>query len=382
MSNAHRQQLKNPVKTRADIPKARRIVVKIGSSSLTTVDGGISLDAIHNITSTLAAARQRGTEVILVSSGAISAGLAPLNLGKRPKDLATQQAAAAVGQGLLLAHYTREFSVYGHTVGQVLLTVDDLMRRVQYTNAMRALNRLLKLGVLPIVNENDTVATHEIRFGDNDRLAALVANVVKADALIMLSDVDALYDRPPNEGGTRISAIESDADLEGVKLGSAGKAGVGTGGMVTKVEAAKIASSSGIPAALTNAENARAILAGEDVGTWFAVSGRRQRARSTWLAHLASSHGKLVLDDGAVTAVVDNHRSLLPAGLVRVEGRFEAGDPVDLVNLSGTTVARGLVNYSAKELPAMLGKSTLKLRAELGPEYERVVVHTDDLVLI
>ncbi|MFC0581177.1 glutamate 5-kinase [Micrococcoides hystricis] len=373
---------RNPVKTRADLPKARRIVVKIGSSSLTTVDGGINLDAVHNLVSTLAAVRQRGTEVILVSSGAISAGLAPLNLERRPKDLATQQAAAAVGQGLLLAHYTREFAVYNYPVGQVLLTVDDLMRRSTYTNAMRALNRLLKLGVLPIVNENDAVATHEIRFGDNDRLAALVANVVKADALVMLSDVDALYDGPPADGAQRIPLVESEDDLAGVKLGSAGKAGVGTGGMVTKVEAAKIASGSGIPAALTNADNARAILSGEDVGTWFAVQGRRRRARSTWLAHLASSHGKLVLDDGAVTAVVDNHRSLLPAGLVRVEGRFESGDPVELVDLQGKVIARGLVNYSAKELPAMLGKSTLKLRAELGPEYERVVVHTDDLVLV
>lgn len=191
------------VASRSDLRHARRLVVKIGSSSLTTIDGGISVDALNRLVADLQVLRERGTEVVLVSSGAIAAGLAPLGLGSRPQDLATQQAAAAVGQGLLLAHYTRAFTQYQTTVSQVLLTVEDLMRRTQYTNALRTLEKLLSLGAVPVVNENDAVATHEIRFGDNDRLAALTANLLRADALILLSDVDALYDGPPTRVAVR-----------------------------------------------------------------------------------------------------------------------------------------------------------------------------------
>lgn len=371
-----------PVTSRASLCDARRLVVKIGSSSLTTSDG-VSREAINALTDVLAQARAAGTQVVLVSSGAIAAGLAPLGLPKRPRDLATQQAAAAVGQGRLLSHYTESFQRHGLTVAQVLLTAEDLIRRTQFTNAHRSLEKLLALGVVPVVNENDTVATQEIRFGDNDRLAALVANVVKADALLLLSDVDALYDGPPSRPGSRrIPEISSEEDLDGVVIGRAGPAGVGTGGMVTKVEAARIATGSGIPALLTSAPQAAAAWAGEDVGTWFAVSGRRRSARSAWLGLLADVRGRLLLDAGAVEAVVGNSRSLLPAGIIGVEGRFEAGDPVELADPDGTVVARGLVNYSAGELPRMLGRSTAELRADLGPEYERVVVHTDDCVRV
>ncbi|WP_281445121.1 glutamate 5-kinase, partial [Paenarthrobacter nicotinovorans] len=185
---------------RQGIATAKRIVVKVGSSSLTSIKGGISEKSLTQLVNALAGKRNAGTEIILVSSGAIAAGLAPLGLAKRPKDLATQQAAASVGQGLLMARYTQAFNAHGVTVSQVLLTADDLMRRTQHTNAFRALDRLLNLGVVPVVNENDTVATHEIRFGDNDRLAALVAHLVRADALVLLSDVDAVYDGPPSQG--------------------------------------------------------------------------------------------------------------------------------------------------------------------------------------
>lgn len=371
-----------PVTSRQTLRDAQRLVVKIGSSSLTTSDG-VSREAIDALTDVVAQARAQGTQVILVSSGAIAAGLAPLGLPKRPRDLATQQAAAAVGQGRLLAHYTASFQRHGLTVAQVLLTAEDLIRRTQFTNAHRSLEKLLALGVVPVVNENDTVATQEIRFGDNDRLAALVANVVKADALLLLSDVDALYDGPPSRAGSqRIAEVRSEGDLEGVVIGRAGPAGVGTGGMVTKIEAARIATGSGIPALLTSAPQAAAAWAGEDVGTWFAVSGRRRSARSAWLGLLADVRGRLVLDAGAVDAVVSHSRSLLPAGIVAVEGRFEAGDPVELANQEGTVVARGIVNYSASELPRMLGRSTTELGSDLGPEYERVVIHTDDCVRV
>lgn len=364
------------------LPAAHRIVVKVGSSSLTTIRGGISEKALAALVDTLAERANAGTEIVLVSSGAIAAGLAPLGLARRPKDLATQQAAASVGQGLLMARYTQAFGAHGVTVSQVLLTADDLVRRTQYKNAHRALEKLLHLGVVPVVNENDTVATHEIRFGDNDRLAALVAHLVHADALVLLSDIDSVYTGPPSEGGSRIGHVRGAGDLDGVRIGSAGKAGVGTGGMATKVEAATIAASSGIPALVTSTSAASRALAGEDVGTWFSVSGRRKPVRLLWLEHLAAVRGTLTLDDGAVRAVTDRHRSLLPAGVTAVSGEFEAGDPVEIADQSGHVLARGLVNFSADELPAMLGRSTRDLGREMGPEYERVVVHVDDLVLL
>ncbi|MGY2746193.1 glutamate 5-kinase [Arthrobacter sp. UYCu723] len=371
-----------PAPDRAVLSGASRIVVKVGSSSLTSIKGGISEEALTDLADALAHKHNEGAEIILVSSGAIAAGLAPLGLDKRPRDLATQQAAASVGQGLLMARYTHAFGAHGVTVSQVLLTADDFMRRSQHTNAFRALNRLLNLGVVPVVNENDTVATHEIRFGDNDRLAALVAHLVRADALVLLSDVDSLYDGPPSHGAKRIPHVTGPHDLDGVSIGSPGKAGVGTGGMVTKVEAAMIAAGSGIHALVTSTSNAAAALAGQDVGTWFSVNGSRKPIRLLWLAHLASVQGTLVLDDGAVRAVRDRHTSLLPAGITAVQGSFEAGDAVEMVSPDGTVIARGLVNYAADELPQMLGRSTRELGKTLGRGYDRVVVHVDDLVLV
>ncbi|WP_144670698.1 glutamate 5-kinase [Arthrobacter sp. U41] len=367
---------------RSVLSGARRIVVKVGSSSLTSIRGGISEEALTELADALAHKRNAGTEIILVSSGAIAAGLAPLGLAKRPRDLATQQAAASVGQGLLMARYTHAFGAHGVTVSQVLLTAEDFMRRRQHTNALRALDRLLNLGVVPVVNENDTVATHEIRFGDNDRLAALVAHLVRADALVLLSDVDSLYDGPPAHGAQRIPHVAGPQDLDGVTIGRTGKAGTGTGGMVTKVEAATIAAGSGIPALVTSTGNAAAALAGKDVGTWFSVNGSRKPVRLLWLAHLASVEGTLVLDDGAVRAVRDRRTSLLPAGISAVHGHFEAGDAVEMVSPDGTVIARGLVNYGAAELPQMLGRSTKELGSSLGRGYDRVVVHVDDLVLV
>lgn len=368
--------------SRQEIATAARIVVKVGSSSLTSVAGGISEAALEKLVEVLAQRRLAGTEIILVSSGAISAGLLPLGLSRRPKDLATQQAAASVGQGLLMAHYNKAFTSYGVTASQVLLTAEDLTRRHQYVNAHRALERLLNLGVVPIVNENDTVATHEIRFGDNDRLAALVAHLIKADALVLLSDVDSLYDGPPSEGATRISQVDSPEDLEGIVIGSAGKAGIGTGGMATKVQAAMIAAETGIPALVTSTEQAGAALAGEDVGTWFGINGNKRPVRMLWLAHLADIRGRLVLDDGAVRAVGERHKSLLPAGITQVTGDFDAGDAVEISDSRGNVFAHGLVNYRHSDLPQMLGRSTKDLAKDLGREFEREVVHVDDLVLL
>ena len=321
------------------IEQARRVVVKVGSSSLTTRDGGLDPERLDALVCVLAEHRLAGHEVVLVSSGAIAAGLSPLGLPHRPRDLATQQAAASVGQVLLAARYSDAFATRGLRVGQVLLTADDVVRRSHYANARRTLDKLLAMGVVPVVNENDTVATHEIKFGDNDRLAALVAHVVHADLLVLLSDVDALYDGPPVRPGTRrVPWVRGPADLDGLTIGRSGVAGVGLGGMVTKVEAAQIATAAGIPVLLTSAALAGAALAGEDVGTWFDAQARRTNRRLLWLAHAARSSGRLVLDDGAVAAVVERRMSLLRPELCRWRG---ASQPVSRSTWPNRGAGRG-----------------------------------------
>ncbi|MFI6560767.1 glutamate 5-kinase [Streptomyces sp. NPDC050534] len=369
---------------RQGVIEARRIVVKVGSSSLTSAAGGLDADRVDALVDVLARSRSGGEkEIVLVSSGAIAAGLAPLGLRRRPRDLARQQAAASVGQGLLVARYAASFARHGVRVGQVLLTSDDMSRRAHHRNASRTLDKLLAMGAFPIVNENDTVATDEIRFGDNDRLAALVAHLVHADLLVLLSDVDGVYDGDPSKPGTsRIAQVRGPEDLAHVEIGSAGRAGVGTGGMVTKVEAARIAAAAGIPVVLTSAIHAADGLSGKDTGTYFHPAGKRSADRLLWLQHASTPQGHLTLDDGAVRAVVERRTSLLPAGIAAVEGEFSAGDPVELRDGEGRAVARGLVNFDAKEIPQLLGRSTRELARELGPAYEREVVHRDDLVIL
>jgi glutamate 5-kinase len=369
--------------TRGQIGAARRIVVKVGSSSLTSLAGGLDPDRLHRLVDALAGRRAAGSQVVLVSSGAIAAGLAPLGLVKRPRDLATQQAAASVGQ-LLLAHaYSASFLRHEQRIGQVLLTADDMIRRSHYRNAQRTLERLLGLDVLPVVNENDTVATDEIRVGDNDRLAALVAHIVGADALVLLSDVDGLYDGDPRKPGSRLLAeVGAPSDLDAVTVARPGQGALGTGGMSTKITAAAMASASGIPVLLASAEDVAQALdggaEGPKVGTAFRASGRRMSARRFWLRHAADVRGRLDLDAGAVAAVVDRRRSLLAAGVHGIDGDFVSGDVVDLVGPYGVVVARGVVNYDSAELPAVIGKRS----TELPPDHRREIVHADDLVLL
>jgi glutamate 5-kinase len=370
------------MKMRDELAAARRVVIKVGSSSLTTTEGGIDPQRIGHLVGVLARTRLAGREIVLVSSGAIAAGLSPLGLKFRPRDLATQQAAASVGQGLLMGRYTQLFEAYGLGVGQVLLTADDVTRHSHYRNAYRTFGRLLELGVVPIVNENDTVATHEIRFGDNDRLAALVAHLVHANALLLLSDVPALYTtNPARPEARKITNVWGEADLVGIDVAARGTA-IGTGGMVTKIDAARIATSAGIPVVLTTAEQAEAALTGDDVGTLFHPTGRRRPTRLLWLRHASDARGTLVLDAGAVRALTQRNASLLPAGVTEVHGQFSSGEPVELVGPDGSVVARGLVNYDSDELPALLGRSTRDLAAELGAGYDRTVVHRDALVII
>lgn len=367
--------------SRERIANAKRIVVKIGSSSLSSAAGGLDLDRLRTFVDAIAE-RRRDAEIVVVSSGAIATGLAPLQLAKRPTDLPTQQAAAAVGQGLLLSQYTQAFAAHELIVAQVLLTVEDMSRRSQHANAQRTFLRLLELGTVPIVNENDTVATAEIQFGDNDRLAALVAHAIRADALVLLSDVDGLYDGPPSEGGTLIPEVVSGAALQDVRIGGVGNAGVGRGGMATKVDAARIAMAAGIPVVLTNAEQARAALFGEQVGTYFHPAAERRATRFLWLEYATSIRGAVAVDAGARKALQQRGSSLLAAGVVDLAGEFMAGDPVEVRDENGTVFARGIVNFDAADLDGMRGRSTAELAAELGEEFGREVIHRDDLVLM
>ena len=295
---------------RDTVREAARLVVKVGSSSLTTAAGGLDPGRLDRLVDALAARRAAGTQLVLVSSGAIAAGLAPLGLPARPRDLATQQAAASVGQMLLVERYAAAFARAGLTVGQVLLTADDLVRRAHYRNAHRTLERLLQLGVVPVVNENDAVATEEIRFGDNDRLAALVAHLVRADALVLLSDVDGLYDGDPRRPGARLlPEVSGEADLDGVRFGRTGASGIGTGGMASKLDAVRIAAGAGVPVLLA---------AAEAVGP--ALAGRAGR-------HGVPAHRRA--HPFAAVLAAARHHPARPAGARRRRGRG-SGAPPDL----------------------------------------------------
>ena len=361
-----------------------KIVIKIGSSTLTGKAGSaLNVEAVNQLVEVVAKLRAKGNEVAIVSSGAIAAGLAPLGLTARPKDLVSQQAAASVGQGLLIAKYNEALSKYNLVAAQVLLTIEDVIRRSHYQSAQRTLNKLLSLGMVPIINENDSVGTQEIKFGDNDRLSALVSHLIAADKLVLVSDIDALYDAPPSHAGAkRIALVTSTKDLEEVNVGGIGAAGVGSGGMVTKIEAARIVTSAGIEMLLTNLENLEAALNGADVGTKFKVVDDRKPSRTLWLEYASTPRGKLILDEGAVKALKERGVSLLPAGVTKVEGDFNSGDTVELVAPNGNVIARGIVAFDSDEIPQLLGRSTRELAAELGSEYERELVHRDDLVLL
>lgn len=373
---------RTPAQGREAVRHAQTLVVKVGSSSLTTPQGVLNVERLTTLADTLATRRLAGTRVVLVSSGAIAAGILPLGLSRRPKDLATQQAAAGVGQGALMAAYTAAFGAHGLTVGQVLLTADDLIRRQHYANARRAVGQLLRLGVVPVVNENDAVATHEVRFGDNDRLAALLAHLTRADALVLLTDVDALYDGPPSEvGSQRIPCVADPSELASVRISGTGSR-VGTGGMLTKVEAARVATGAGVCTLLAGAAAAADALAGDDVGTLFLPTAGRPTSRMLWLAHASDPAGRLIVDDGAARAIAGGRASLLPTGVIAVEGSFDEGAPIEIVERSGRPIARGLVSYGSDELPRLLGRSTHWLADVFGPDYSREIVHRDHLVLI
>lgn len=361
---------------RESVRSARSVVVKIGTTALTDSRGLFDPGRLAALAEAIEARMKAGSDVVIVSSGAIAAGIEPLGLTRRPADLATKQAAASVGQVALVNAWSTAFGRYDRTVGQVLLTAHDIAQRVQHTNAQRTLDRLRALHAVAIVNENDTVATNEIRFGDNDRLSALVAHLVGADALVLLSDIDGLYDGDPRKSADArfIPEVAGPDDLDGVVAGQGSR--LGTGGMASKLSSALLAADAGVPVLLAAASDAAAALTEASVGTVFAPRPARMSARKFWMRYAAEAAGALTLDAGAVRAVITQRRSLLPAGITAVSGRFVGGDVVELHGADGAMVGRGVVAYDASELTTMIGRSTSDLPAEL----RRPAVHADDLV--
>jgi glutamate 5-kinase len=364
----------------------KRVIVKLGSGVLALPGSGLDEGTIRALARQIAQLGAEGYEFVLVSSGAIAAGVPAMQLREPPEHLPLQQAAAAVGQSRLIWAYERSFRRYDRQVAQVLLTHDDLMSRKRYLNARNTLTTLLHWHVLPIINENDTVATDEICFGDNDTLAALIVPLVDADLLIILSHVDGLYTANPlrERGSALLPRVERvTKEIEQMADSTPGR--TGRGGMLAKVQAARRAASVGVPTVIAcgRAPNVlRRVLLGEEVGTLFLSRRSKLRSRKSWIAHALKPRGTLVIDDGAKRALIQNGKSLLPSGVVAVEGEFRFGDAVCCVDLEGAEVGRGLVHYSASELRRIKGMHTSKIPAVLGRKFQDEVIHRNDLVIL
>jgi glutamate 5-kinase len=363
---------------RSALSAAKRVVVKVGSRLVQDSPAGRPAAIADEIA---ALRSQRGLEVVVVSSGAISMGLRVLGLGARPSDMPTLQAIAAVGQRQLLQHWEHAFAPHRLIIGQVLLTHDDISNRRRFLNARHALNALLAAGVIPIVNENDTVAVEEIKFGDNDLLAALVCNLISADALVIMTDVDGLWDRDKN----RIPIVR-DVDAEAAPVaGGSAPGSPGSGGMASKVQAARTAVRHGIATVVVPGRNPTCLtqtLAGSDIGTMFVPRGERLNSRKHWIAYSSRPVGQIRVDSGARRALVEGGRSLLPAGVTAITGSFGIGDIVSVVDSEGSEFARGLTSYSAEELKRIQGSRSTDIEATLGYKYVDEVIRRDDLVIL
>lgn len=362
----------------------RRVVIKIGSGVLSDAQG-IEPAQLDVIAAQIAELRQRGYEIIVVSSGAVAAGKSSLGIVGRPATIPLKQAAAAIGQTLLMRTWGEAFLRHGLTVAQVLLTRDDLANRRRYLNSRNTLMTLLDHQIIPIINENDTVVVDEIRFGDNDNLSALVTSLVEANLLVILSDVSGLYDRDPRNdpAAQLISCVERINDEIIAMAGSAGT-DLGTGGMATKIKAAKRATLSGIGTAIVNGRVENSLLAffsGEEIGTLFLPARDRMTAKKHWIAFSKKARGKLIVDEGARIAMVERGKSLLPSGIIGVEGGFDRGDAVRLCSADGSELATGVINYALTELLRIMGHKSSDIEAILGYKYADEVVHRDNLVL-
>ena len=364
---------------------ARRWVVKVGSALLTADGRRLDKGVIHGLVQQLITLRERGCEVVLVSSGAVAAGAVRLGFEDRPEDLHSLQAAAAVGQSALIRSYEEALAPQGINTALVLLSHADILARDRYLNARGTLGRLIDLGVIPVVNENDSVVTDEIRLGDNDTLAALVANLIDADVLLVLTDQDGLCDANPRENpdAAVISAAEVDDPRLDTMVGEGGQ--FGRGGMVTKLNAARLAARSGAVTVIANGrvpEVIPKVAAGEQLGTLLSTRHRPQSARKQWLASLLHIQGRLVLDACAAAVVAAGDKSLLPVGVISVEGDFVRGDLVACVDVDGRQIARGLVNYSAEEALQLQGKPSKDIPVILGYGGDAEIIHRDNMVSV
>jgi len=366
--------------------KGRRIVVKVGSSILASVEKGLQYEVFSRLSKEISDLKRQGYEIVLVSSGAIAAGMEKLGYKTRPQAITQKQATAAVGQSRLMNIYESYFSRYQQMVAQVLLTRDDLSHRRRFLNARNTLLALLELGIIPIINENDTVVVDEIKFGDNDNLSALITNLIGADLLIILTDIDGLCDSDPrvNPHARCIPLVEDiDVNMEGI-VGET-KSEMSVGGMISKIQAAKKASRFGIPTVVARGTQEgvlRQILKGKEVGTLILPKGEALSSRKHWIAFNPKPKGDVIVDDGAKKAIVQKGKSLLPSGVTKVRGAFDRGDLVACLGPRGKEFARGLVNYSVSELEKIKGLRSNQIEMTLGYKYCDEVIHRDDLVVL
>ncbi len=363
---------------------ARRIVVKVGSNVLTE-DDGLNLKVVRSISRQICRLIDRGLEVILVSSGAMAAGIRKIGLARRPDEIPKRQAVSAVGQAGLIMEYENAFERYGNKVAQILLTGDNLSNRKMYLNARNTLHTLLAWQVVPIINENDTVAIESIKFGDNDNLAAQITLMMDADMLIVLSDIDGLYDKDPRQfPDARLLPVITQFSRTIEKQASAIPGSLGTGGMLTKVKAARKVTSGGVPMVIANGnipDVLEKLFEGEAIGTFFVPGAERMAKRKCWIGYSIKPEGSLTIDDGAVTAIVRRGKSLLPSGILEVEGDFGVGAGVQFKNLRGEILGVGLVNYSAADIRKIKGLQTHRIAETLGEKPYDEVIHRDNLVI-
>jgi glutamate 5-kinase len=371
------------MKKREDMVKASRLVVKVGSSSLIYKNGKPNISRLEYLVREISDLHNRGMEVILVTSGAQGVGLNRLGFSVRPKNMPEKQAVAAVGQGMLMHMYEKLFAEYGVIAGQVLLTKEDFSDRGRFLNARNTLYAMLGLGVVPVINENDTVAVDEIRLGDNDNLAALVGGLVDADVLILLSDVDGLFSGDPRlvKDARLIGDVkEITEEMERVAGGSGSS--VGTGGMITKLQAARIAMHSGVVTVLANASEkdvVRRIMGGEEIGTVFWPQVKLVN-KKRWIAYGSCVQGKIMVDGGAARALLSSGKSLLPSGVTGVEGDFEMGNTVSVIDPQGREIARGIVNYAARDVERIKGIHSRDIKKVLGHQDFEEIIHRNNLV--
>ena len=368
------------------LKNVKRLVIKIGSRILTAGDNGLDRGAIDRIATQVANLRASGREVIIVSSGAVAAGRSALGLADRPRTIPQKQAAAAVGQTRLMRTYEESFAAFGAVVGQVLLTREDLADRQRFLNARATIDTLLGFGIIPIINENDTVAVEEIKFGDNDNLSALVTTLAEAQLLMILTDIDGFYSADPRTDPTArlvplVRAITREVEQAAGGSGSS----VGTGGMATKLVAAKKVVKSGVPTLMVNGSSPEIIsrgMAGEEVGTLFLPAGKGINRRKHWIAYTLRPRGRVIVDQGARDVLAKQGRSLLPSGIVGIEGEFDRGSCVRVCGPDGTEFARGLADYSHAEIAKILGHRSHEIEQILGYRYGDEIIHRDNLVLL